>query len=355
MSSQQEPDNLPLRGEFERAGALYNKLETSDLPSSDTAYQADANGAIKSLERAAYLVRSLGVFSSNEILEDINTTDLRYLLTHAYLGELHLKRVTAPTDRLSVLHTAQHHFDQFLSTCEQHEIFSKEDKKYLEAQLAGGIKDLDKRREEKIARYKREKATKERLKDLHAQISHLTTTSTASETIDEELDRDIILTTIDLFIQKTIESLRMIKDEKEMLEKMQEMLKAQQHKQGGEDRDASTTVEAKHVRKTWDPRGPILDASGKPLKPFVLLNQREALRNQVFRPGHNLPTMTIEQYLDNQIAQGNFLQGGGERPEKPQVDDTDEAAVDAETVKAREWDEFRDANPRGWGNRMNKG
>ena len=43
-----------------------------------------------------------------------------------------------------------------------------------------------------------------------------------------------------------------------------------------------------------------------------------------------------------------------EPPAKPITDD-DEAATDAETYKARNWDEFKEANPKGWGNRMNKG
>ena len=35
--------------------------------------------------------------------------------------------------------------------------------------------------------------------------------------------------------------------------------------------------------------------------------------------------------------------------------DEDEEAMDAATIKARRWDEFKDDNPRGWGNRHNKG
>jgi len=40
-------------------------------------------------------------------------------------------------------------------------------------------------------------------------------------------------------------------------------------------------------------------------------------------------------------------------PEEKVVDDMDEAAIDAETYKAREWDDFKDANPRGWGKLRN--
>lgn len=35
--------------------------------------------------------------------------------------------------------------------------------------------------------------------------------------------------------------------------------------------------------------------------------------------------------------------------EKEEVDDNDETGIDAATYKAREWDDFKDTNPRGWG------
>lgn len=36
-------------------------------------------------------------------------------------------------------------------------------------------------------------------------------------------------------------------------------------------------------------------------------------------------------------------------PEKKEIDDNDEEAIDAETYKQREFDDFKDSNPRGWG------
>ena len=39
----------------------------------------------------------------------------------------------------------------------------------------------------------------------------------------------------------------------------------------------------------------------------------------------------------------------GKEPEEKTIDDNDEAAHDAETMKQRQWDEFKEANPRGAG------
>ena len=102
--------------------------------------------------------------------------------------------------------------------------------------------------------------------------------------------------------------------------------------------------------------GPILDKDGKPLRPFTLLDSRQRLQDGVFRPDHSLPTMTIDEYLEEEKRRGGMIDGGGEqsgRPTEPEEDNLDRA--DAETMKAREWDEFVEANPKGSGNTMNCG
>lgn len=99
--------------------------------------------------------------------------------------------------------------------------------------------------------------------------------------------------------------------------------------------------------------GPILNKDGKPLQPFTLLDRRTQLRDGVFRPGHNLPTMTIDDYMEEEKKRGNILQGGD--PEPVEVDEDDLDKADEETMKARHWDEYKEANPRGSGNTLNRG
>lgn len=80
------------------------------------------------------------------------------------------------------------------------------------------------------------------------------------------------------------------------------------------------------------------------------------MRNSVFRPDHSLPTMTIDEYLAEEKRRGGMIDGGGggdQRP--PEPDEDDDRWADAETIKAREWDEFKEANPRGSGNTLNRG
>jgi len=100
--------------------------------------------------------------------------------------------------------------------------------------------------------------------------------------------------------------------------------------------------------------GPLLSKDGKPLQPFVLTDRRTQLQKGVFRPGHNLPTMTIEEYLEEERKRGGIIQGGNQ-PTKEEVDEDNMEKADEETMKARAWDEFKEENPRGSGNTLNRG
>ena len=102
--------------------------------------------------------------------------------------------------------------------------------------------------------------------------------------------------------------------------------------------------------------GPILNKEGKPLQPFTLLDSRQRLRDGVFKPGHSLPTVTIDEYLAEERRRGGMIDGRGEGSCMPAEPDEDNFALaDADTMKAREWDEFVEANPKGSGNTLNRG
>ncbi len=102
--------------------------------------------------------------------------------------------------------------------------------------------------------------------------------------------------------------------------------------------------------------GPILSSDGKPMRPFTLLDSRQTLKNGVFRPDHSLPTMTIDEYLEEEKRRGGIIEGGGPQSEiRPEPNEDDHAAADEETMKQRAWDEYVEANPKGSGNTLNRG
>ncbi|CAK7215311.1 Type 2A phosphatase-associated protein 42 [Sporothrix eucalyptigena] len=107
---------------------------------------------------------------------------------------------------------------------------------------------------------------------------------------------------------------------------------------------------------TWSGNGPLLTKEGKPKQPFTILGSRAEMARNVFRPGHNLPTMSIDEYLEEERRRGGIIEGGGPSSGIPPVPDEDNyEKADEETMKARAWDEFVEANPKGAGNTLNRG
>lgn len=118
------------------------------------------------------------------------------------------------------------------------------------------------------------------------------------------------------------------------------------------------------------PDTPLLSDSGRPLRPFTIMpsQSRTQVHNYIFKPGHRLPTMTIDEYLAEERRRGNIISGGGPaqaaeptpreaRAVRAEDDGTaaGDAAADDARADAINWDEFAEANPRGAGNTMNRG
>ncbi|KAJ1558300.1 hypothetical protein HK405_013996 [Cladochytrium tenue] len=342
-----------LRTVFENCQRLFRALDDSDLPQKDPRFQTDVEKALSDLALCSRMVRTLGIFSSNELLEDINTGDLRFLLVDFYAGELEMLRQEGP--RLERLRTGRARLESFLFTCYTHGALKPEDKAVLDGETAASAsarpRDAAQQRNDKIARFRREKAAKQLLATLQAraaQAARPAVGGTGDAPADEELERELAVTLLDVCVQRAVGSLRAATDEAELLERYEK--KREKAAAAGD----GTGLEAAMARVDVRAERPtaLLSKDGRP---FIITNQRERVQAGVFRSGHNLPTMTIDQFLENEIKRGNVLSGGTERPKTPEVDDNDEQAVDAATLKARLFDDFKDSNPRGWGNRGNKG
>ena len=113
------------------------------------------------------------------------------------------------------------------------------------------------------------------------------------------------------------------------------------------------------------------------MRPFTILpaaasqstlNTRLRFQSEVFRESHRLPTMTIDEFLQQEDEQGRILQGGGPSTsdEVEQARRDEQAAKEEDTtrgyeeeerelVRVREQDEYRDAHRKGEGNMYNRG
>lgn len=124
------------------------------------------------------------------------------------------------------------------------------------------------------------------------------------------------------------------------------------------------------------PKAHLIDERGKPTQPFTILpsaglqnlSDRARMQAEVFRSSHRLPTMTIDEYLEEEQRRGNIITGGGPEQDaqltasellalEAENDGTMEAEEKSEQKRQKEekWAQYTDLNRKGEGNTMNRG
>jgi len=75
-------------------------------------------------------------------------------------------------------------------------------------------------------------------------------------------------------------------------------------------------------------------------------------RDYIFRPT-NLPTMTLDEFAEKEMARMNEAKLKEEEAKQNQEDDDsdNEEVADRKTLKARAWDDWKDLNEKGSGNK----
>ncbi|PON72050.1 TAP42-like protein [Parasponia andersonii] len=394
-------EEMPLSALFEQARRIH--LLATESGGAD---QEVVRKGCEALRKCEEMISKLGLFSANETKDDISTTNLKYLLVPFYLGELTEK--VEEDDRIQILKTSQAKLKEFISFCESMELLPQEE---LEAFTQKGSGSLVDRRARKIARFKRQKAAESKLleikerKERRGRSSRAAALSTPVEVGEEDVldddgeeEREAWFTTISLAICKTLDLVEMLKTEEDMLSAIKEKQSKEGNKEFFQDflDDRTKKAEAWHrdaaVRSQYtkpappitcatfaqdvlEGRAKISQAHEHKHQPMIFgprslvggsfTSERERMAAQVFQPGYRLPTMSIEEaglkemqmmnkwqernaklmeeansswYKDNKIS--------GPRKEDDE-DDDDDAAQD----KARAWDDWKDDNPRGAGNK----
>ncbi|RMZ75672.1 hypothetical protein DV737_g5165, partial [Chaetothyriales sp. CBS 132003] len=342
---------------FNSAKAKQESLD--ELDARTATFKERLQGAIDELQECSRLVEQASLFSANEEVEDISTKDLQYLTVPYVLAELRLR--SYDNQRLAGLRRASQLLEEFLARLDQYRMLTKNEQELFERfqqqrssfSISSAAGPEEKRRI-KISRFQQEKALKQKLQHLRSQSE--------AQNTDDEITRSLYLAEIALDVHQSFQSLDMISQELSILAQVQ-----------GEPVVAAGAVQDERSRERPDgyserldgpgtmgglgrKGGPLLDGKGKPLQPFTILGKRSQMQKGVFRPGHNLPTMTIDEYLEEERRRGGIIEGGGNaNAAQVEPDEDNMELVDAATMKAREWDEFVEANPKGAGNRLNRG
>ena len=364
------PQDLPLPLLFRRAEAAFQNLTTT--PGEDEAQHQQQRiqritSAIASLERAASLVDSLGIFSPNEDKDDLATTDVKLLLIPHYhaelLASLHEHHPNSSQDstlikkRLKTLLASRNLHQAFLQRVVQYGAVSSDESRRLVA-LVLDLVDSNERmdaatlRQLKIDKFKLEKKAAvqlERLSSLQRHNNDNDDDDSNNTNGDEDLEREAAFLRIEAVALKSIDSLHSLQQEVVVLRHASNL--SLEERQQVRDRTKTPQQDLLSELRTAADNLCIGTSGSGSGSGGTAMSQREELRQAVFRPSHVLPSMTVEEWGDIEVAQAMERQRKekeeAERRKKKEGDNND---ADDDVYRQRAMDDWKDDNPRGWGN-----
>ncbi|AGO10524.1 AaceriABR072Wp [[Ashbya] aceris (nom. inval.)] len=343
----------------ERYRALVAAAEGAAGRQDEEAYQAEVARTLEGLAEVRQAVHTLGLFSRNEGVEDVATGTLELLALDWQLARVAARRYRRGADsrswRLRYLEEAVQFAMQFLVGLQDYGVLDEAlakrldsfektfrpnvDELYPQPQSARDIGGAHLRREAKIAQFRRTRELAAQLEELEARRD--------VEGADEELERQLWLAQLKQMSYECFSELEGWLMEMELL----------RNTAPSEEPTAPSLSSAQdpqeYTERLESLQQPLLSKYGKVLRNFTLVDQRDRVKERVLGYGQYGPTMTVEEFLEQEFESGRVLQGGDEPEEVP--DEDNEEWQDKQTYKEREWDEFKEANPRGSGNTMNKG
>ncbi|XP_066600920.1 immunoglobulin-binding protein 1-like [Prorops nasuta] len=342
---------------FDKAFAMFNKINKTEEPTNGSKVQADIKRTMNMLEDATKLVSIVDMFSDNESFEDVATENIKYFLLPALLGTLTLK-ICNIDDRMHIVNVAEIYFVDFLKRVKDYgltDIHIPDINKGSDTSKASDeriksnaemITEMVLKRNTKLQRYKEQKELESKLEVLQKNLSN--------PNIDDEIKRDYFVTLIKLYVSLTIDELGSIAAEKPILEHMKLM-----------DKTEATSSHNSNKHKS----------SSAKLQPIIIT--RDELQKQVYGAGYpSLPVLTVQEFYDQRVKEGDWpdpaqrnqmnarsLQDmasseSGSRTQEEMENEEKEEKVekdDEELIQQmRAMDDYKDTHRRGWGNRANR-
>lgn len=362
-------EDLTVRQRYKKALVAYHAIDRSDQRQDSAAYQKALTAVIRELETLERVVESLALFSSNEELREINTAYLPFVLVPFYHASLLMKSTcnadgTFPEEMLRRLNNKAENlaaavskfalfidvvrgFGGVLTPTEENRIqlFKNPNRPtYEEIEASAG--DAAMRRAQKISYFKEERTLEQKLLALERDEDEKEDDTDILAGMDEDVVRQVYIDKIRLQVIRAFALLEGLAMEQRVLQNRPQAAEIQT-----DDTRAAKKLEpfdytAKVERDPMQPTrvSELLSKQGRVKQPFVLTNQREDLRKQVFGTGQVLPSMSVEEYLDYELANGKMA--AAEQPR-----DDSESDIDSdEEVRQRHWDDWKDDNPKGSGN-----
>jgi len=345
---------------------LYDQTESSPEPSSSATYQKRLADASDLARQLISHVNSIGVFSKNETVDEISTASLPYMTLSALLAYFVSRQSDTDTMlRSERLRLARSSYVDFLRLCTCYglenavipcdPLDADDDEEHTDkttgtavvpksSYLSNSSADMSvmqKLRTLKVERFRRRREQERRLEALRAQVA-----SRDQALVDDELLRELHLTTTHRWVSAALEEVDAIDVELPLVHRMESR---------GQDSSVDAVEAEMHKARRKAP----------PFRPFILT--RSEVQARVLGAGYpSLPTYTVEQFYDAQMAAGRLPDNGvpGADPNHGQQTEAERVAAEcaaeemaddpAELRKKRDWDEWKDTHRTGWGNRHNR-
>ncbi|XP_030561970.1 immunoglobulin-binding protein 1 [Drosophila novamexicana] len=352
---------------------LLDELEVTELPFNGHEFQNKVKTAMEYFEQATVIVNQVSMFSPNELIDEVSTESLPFMLLPYFLGKLSTK-INNPNST-EALELGEVYFKDHLQRCQEYELCeaprskAEQDNKTDAAQQRSEQRELIEaayNRNDKIAQYRK-------MKDIDEYMSRMRY-AVKNKTADDEVRREFFLKYLDKSIMDA-------KQELESLRMMKEMVKMRlgRMKAGAQEQLEHSTAEQQprahggHGHSHGHSHGHHhIESKPKPLQPFIIT--RNAAQKAVFGLGYpSVPIMTVDEFYQQRVDEGIFpdeQKMAKINQEKAiaaaldpnEQDDEENAVVELQVenddpeylARMRRMDEYKDVVRRGDGNRHNR-
>lgn len=287
-------------------------------------------------------------------------------------------------DRKTYLITAKTSLNQYIELCKKFNIINEDDKMFIDTNNNPNNMNDNTRRTMKIAKFKREKEAKESMKALLLKMNIEAKKVPDYESIealdDDDDTKQLLLLQFQSYVRDAIDEIVLINQEIDLLDHMSELKELEDEfgsKQIGQmpPPSSSSSIEinseigkanisylpSRDYPDHRDEKG--LDITKLNKVDDQLVMTRDTIKANVFIPSMAPPTISLEEFADmekekalarsaNESNESNITRRYNQLVNDGDEDDA--KLVDLATMEDRDWDSFKEANPRGWGNKMGK-
>lgn len=302
------------------------------------------------------------MFSDNEAFEEIPTCDIKFLLLPFFLGQLTLKLNSTDSDiRKNYVEVAEVYYKDFLKRSGEYNLRESRDTVSSDTTVAvttqrnpnelEELKQMAVQRNDKLRKFREKKELEEKINLMKVAVER-------EDELDDDVLREFYLNLIKFSVLEAEEELKFLDQEKLMLD-----FRKQQQQGGGAGSSGSAMDGKPHQHHHHH--------HSRPLKPIIIT--RDALQKAVYGRGYpSMPTMTVEEFYHQRVADGIFPDPNKKstvkarqdmtEDEVAELDEAEDVALeqaierDDEYQRARQAakDEFKDNVRRGDGNRYNR-